>query len=659
MKRFALVLAMLAGSVFIAASPGSTNTLPDGSSSDDTAKTADSPPPADAAEPTDSSSSDDTAKTADSPPPDNTPKKAASARHAESTKPDDNTLPDDTDHKIDICHLPPGNPANGQSISVDFDSIINGTGHGNDGLDIIPPFDYTKQGVPGSFPGQNWTGEGQSQYNNGCDEDQPNQPDAKVENKDETGDPNCTEKTVTTTFYTRSTPYVFDENSWTWVLGTPGEWVVDHTTSRAATVEECPTVVDDTEKTIDICHLPPGNPANGQSISVDFDSIINGTGHGNDGLDIIPPFDYTKQGVPGSFPGQNWTVEGQAQYGNDCDDVIVVTPIAPTVTEITACGTDGLVVLPTTEGVTYAFDPAGESPTEGPWKVTATADEGFVIADGASTSWNGNLGAHTTCATPVAPSVTDIEKCGEDGNVELPTTEGVTYAFDPAGDSPTEGPWKVTATANEDFAFPAETQTMWSGDLGDRIECALPVPPTVADSCDEDGSVTLPVTEGVAYAFTEGDGVTGEWTVMATPQEGFGFADDTVAEWSGTVTLPEQCAGGAQIVVAEVVVDEGCPGSERPTPTVIEGVVYTFTVGDGVEGPWEITATAEEGYELVGQQVFIGDAGAAECGKVVHLDDEDDALLPDTGGAPLGPLLVGGLLTVAGVAVLGRQRFVQ
>ncbi len=519
MKRFALVLAMLAGSVFIAASPAATDTLPDETAQsidstppDDSAETPDSAPPDHAAETPDSTVPDDTTKSTDSTSPSGTARTAASAMRASGDKKDDDTLPDDTDHKIGICHLPPGNPANGQSISVDFDSIINGTGHGNDGLDIIPPFDYVKQGVPGSFPGQNWTTEGQAQYGNDCDEEQPNQPDAYVENKDETGEPNCTEKTVTTTFYVLITPYEFDLTSWTWVLGTPGEWVVDHTTSRAATPEECPTtVVDDTDHKIDICHLPPGNPANGQSISVDFDSIINGTGHGNDGLDIIPPFDYVKQDVPGSFPGQNWTTEGQAQYNNDCDEATIVTPVAP----------------------------------------------------------------------------------------------------------------------------------------------------AIADECGEDGSITLPVTEGVTYAFTEGDGVTGAWTVTATAQEGYAFADDTVTEWSGTVTVPEECLGGLQFVVAEVVVDEQCAGVELPTPTEVEGVIYTFTVGDGVEGPWEITATAEEGYELVGQTVFTGDAGEGECVDGVGLEDEDAALLPDTGGAPLGLLLVGGLLTFAGVAVLRRQRFVE
>jgi hypothetical protein len=269
-------------------------------------------------------------------------------------------------------------------------------------------------------------------------------------------------------------------------------------------------VVDDTDHKIDICHLPPGNPANGQSISVDFDSIINGTGHGNDGLDIIPPFDYTKQGVPGSFPGQNWTAEGQAQYDNDCDGRTTVSPVGP----------------------------------------------------------------------------------------------------------------------------------------------------AVADECGEDGSVTLPVTDGVAYAFTEGDGVTGAWTVTATAQEGYAFADDVVTEWSGIVTPSETCVGGLQSAVAEVVVDDDCPGLGRPTPTEVEGVKYTFTVGDGVEGEWEITASAEEGYELVGQSVFSGDAGALACVDGVGLEDED-ALLPDTGGVPFGLLLIGGLLTVAGFAVLRRVRFAE
>lgn len=47
--------------------------------------------------------------------------------------------------------------------------------------------------------------------------------------------------------------------------------------------------------------------------------------------DIIPPFDYPG----GSYPGLNWTTEGQAFYNNDCNIPAVATPtptLAPTPT---------------------------------------------------------------------------------------------------------------------------------------------------------------------------------------------------------------------------------------------------------------------------------------------------------------------------------------
>jgi hypothetical protein len=116
---------------------------------------------------------------------------------------------------------------------------------------------------------------------------------------------------------------------------------------------------DDTSKKIDICHANNGNGTGGwvaQNVSVD--SIITGpNGHAEhqNMRDIIPPFSYVKQGVPGSFPGLNWTTYGQWVFNNGCSTD--VTPAAPTFTDAvcTGPGTYGQAsyTIPSTTGVQY------------------------------------------------------------------------------------------------------------------------------------------------------------------------------------------------------------------------------------------------------------------------------------------------------------------
>lgn len=84
-------------------------------------------------------------------------------------------------------------------------------------------------------------------------------------------------------------------------------------------------------------------------------------------------------------------------------DPVEVVPEAPVEVDISACGTDGSLDLPETEGVSY--DRTVGSGTEGPWEVEASADEGYVIADGATTHFAGDLGAYYPCVT-----LTDVDE---------------------------------------------------------------------------------------------------------------------------------------------------------------------------------------------------------------------------------------------------------
>lgn len=72
-----------------------------------------------------------------------------------------------------------------------------------------------------------------------------------------------------------------------------------------------------------------------------------------------------------------------------------VTPVAPTVTPITACGTYGSILMATTPGVTYTLT-VGDG-TQGAYTVTATAQKNYYFTEGAQTTWSGDLGKYFAC----------------------------------------------------------------------------------------------------------------------------------------------------------------------------------------------------------------------------------------------------------------------
>lgn len=68
----------------------------------------------------------------------------------------------------------------------------------------------------------------------------PDKPEVIVEKKHEESAPNCELKTVTITFYERTTDWTFDSSENKWVKGEPSEWKVVKTDTREATEQECP-----------------------------------------------------------------------------------------------------------------------------------------------------------------------------------------------------------------------------------------------------------------------------------------------------------------------------------------------------------------------------------------------------------------------------------
>lgn len=77
--------------------------------------------------------------------------------------------------------------------------------------------------------------------------------------------------------------------------------------------------------------------------------------------DIIPPFDYDG----GSYPGKNWTAEGQAIYNNDCNMPNPTATPTPTPT-LTPTPTDTPSPTPTDEPTPTPTDEPTPTPTDEP-----------------------------------------------------------------------------------------------------------------------------------------------------------------------------------------------------------------------------------------------------------------------------------------------------
>jgi uncharacterized repeat protein (TIGR01451 family) len=98
------------------------------------------------------------------------------------------------------------------------------------------------------------------------------------------------------------------------------------------------------EKKVTICHATgsEGNPFVEQSPAIGNNGDLQG-GHLSHPDDIIPPYDYVDaNGNPQTFPGQNWTPEGQAIWQNGCRRPAPPAPLTPVLHCVEDTG-DGLL----------------------------------------------------------------------------------------------------------------------------------------------------------------------------------------------------------------------------------------------------------------------------------------------------------------------------
>ncbi len=293
-----------------------------------------------------------------------------------------NDFPDCTPQHVPvaICHAtPPDTAANGwNSIIIDDDAIVK-EGHTGHAADIIPAFSYWEQ-VDGVwtelfFPGQN----------------------------------------LGTDFSGISGSQILDAGC-TWSV-TP--------TAPTFTPAQCtgPGLVGDGSYTI------PSQAGVQYSVKIG-DGAYNVVGAGTYPAAVGTVIHVKAAGVP------SWVILVGTTYWNytvpspgDC--LVLATPVAPTVTVITACGTDGSIVLPETTGVIYTLT-VGDG-IQGAYTVTATPAFGYYFdGEQQSVEFSGNLGMKTICVTASASASPQVcTSTGfHDGSISVLVTTGVAYFID-------------------------------------------------------------------------------------------------------------------------------------------------------------------------------------------------------------------------------------
>jgi len=394
----------------------------------------------------------------------------------------------------------------------------------------------------------------------------------------------------------------------------------DHTvrtgSSSLKVTSDAFTCGDNTDHKIDICHAtPPQNAKNGWNpISVDYDSIVKAHGHDSDAMDIIPPFDYTKNGQSHHYAGKNWTAGGQQILNNDCK--LPAAPPGPSYGDAvcTAAGQAGSasVTIPSNvEGAqywiktwsgSYATIAQGTTATYpvGTWvEVKVTTLPGYEL----STSLNVEFPWHklegvdaSDCVVPGIPAWSD-SVCTTPGHSSqasytIPSTSHVVYKVNGKVVSGTVDvnsfPTSVTITAEpaHGYAFPSGTTASWTHDFTSPGDCLVAVTPAAhftAAICtgpgtSTDPSYTIESGTGVIYVVkingeisannTPGTypvGKTANVVIDATPAAGYKFSDGATVHWE-TTFVANPCLSKADLTPPDLeFTDAVCTGAGTST----------------------------------------------------------------------------------------------
>jgi hypothetical protein len=242
---------------------------------------------------------------------------------------------------------------------------------------------------------------------------------------------------------------------------------------------------------------------------------------------------------------------GPAPPVTDCPTPVSnteVTTEAPIVSDAT-CDSDGALTLPDTTGVLYTVTP-NYTGDPGTYDVVATALPGYVLSANSVTEWNDLVvGEQLTegcnqdvkkvwvCKYVGKPGVDEVLKGGKN------PIEVSVNALPGSPDNPQVGDQFVDAQER------SVVVALSPADPEPTVEdCLPPIQPTevtpeppTADpaTCEADGSLNVPETEGVVYTVDPDSTGPGDYVVTATPEsDAFVLIGDTVFE----ITVDSQLA---------------------------------------------------------------------------------------------------------------------
>lgn len=288
---------------------------------------------------------------------------------------------------------------------------------------------------------------------------------------------------------------------------------------------------------------------------------------------------------------------------DNCDDtpLVPVTPAGPGIAQSQQCGVEGTLTVPATEHVVYRLNDeivaAGDYPGPLTGSLTAAPEDGYVIADGAETSWTVDIPAAEVCPegiTPVEPTIAQSQQCDVEGTLTVPTTDHVTYTLKKdgedaktveAGDYP--GPITGVLVAKADEGYALKGQRRWDVAIAAAEECptnpgtsVTPPAPVIAPAqdCENEGTLTIPTSSDVTYEL-DGEPVeagvlegplTG--TLTAVPNPGVVLTGKT--SWDISITSIECVVSPEELVP---------PNPQAPSAVPNTGGELAFT---GPVSPW-------------------------------------------------------------------------
>ncbi len=340
--------------------------------------------------------------------------------------------------------------------------------------------------------------------------------------------------------------------------------------------------------------------------------------------------------VVNAFAEPGFELEGEDEFTLVFTDIRQVSAEAPG--QVDTWGTaDDTYTIASTTGVRYEVDgatvPAGTYPGAGTVVVTAVAETGYVLTGATEFTL---VFTNILQVTAEAPGQVDTWGTADD-TYTIPAVEGVRYevggATVPAGTYPGAGTVVVTAVAESGYLLTGATEfTLVFTDIR-QVTAEAPAQFDTYDTADD--TYTIPVVEGVRY---EIDGLTvppgtypGSGTVVVSAVAETGYVLTGASEFTLVFTDIHQVTADApgQFDTYDTADDTYTIASTTGVRYEVGGVSLEAGTYSGL-GTVVVTAFAEVGYELTGQDVFtlvftdIHQVAAEAPGQFDTYDTADD-----------------------------------